>query len=361
MAKSDDDELSSINLAEAGKEASRELGVEITELADNELSRINSAVVGEEAGRELGDEWIISIDEERPNASSYKPLQKVPRELREEEEENKGFFNPKVVSIGPYHRGKPEFKEAEKLKNIAARAFIAGCRNGLKLRVIYNEMLEVVNDLRNCYIEGSTVAYDDVAFARMMLLDGCFMLRFISSINSQEIFFLDELIKHVGVAGFRGIIADTSLLENQLPFLVLQTLINSTQEEGKWEKLMEEFIARMYIDDNAKWMEKKYKHEKEQPLHFLHLIRRRFIGQYSPADEEVYSRSVKIYQDDGPGRLDDQPRPRRSFKTVIPCWPKRRHRKSNPHKDIYTHSFRSATQLKAKQGAYISGQTPHFH
>ncbi|XP_059653434.1 uncharacterized protein LOC132300409 [Cornus florida] len=308
-----DNELSRINSAEAGTEAGRELGVEIT--ADNELSRINSAAAGTEAGRELGveitadnesgsvelkasdKEWIISIVGERPNASSYKPLlPKVPRELREKEQ-NKGFFNPTVVSIGPYHHGKPEFKEAEKLKNIAASGFIASSKE--EPHEVYKKMVVVVSDAKNFYIEGSTDAYDDVAFARMMLLDGCFILYFISALRGEEeMGLLDD---HLGIAVMRGIIADISLLENQLPFVVLQALISTTSaREGEWEEMIESFIARVYIDGNATQSKRTYKHEKKQPLHLLDLIRRRFVGQYTPADEQVSSSGGKIYQDDGP-------------------------------------------------------------
>ncbi|XP_059651124.1 UPF0481 protein At3g47200-like [Cornus florida] len=313
-----------------------------------ELSSINFVEVelSHESGDELtaddNDEWIISILEETPNASSYKPLQKVPRELREKEQ-NKGFFDPIFISIGPYHHGNPELKEAEKLKTIVVRSFIAAYTN-VEPREIYNKMLEVVSDARNCYLEGSTDAYDDVTFARMMLLDGCFLLTFMNRHGSA----FNDLINHVGIAGFRGIVADISLLENQLPFLVLQALISSTSSPvGEWEESIENCMTSMYIDDNATWTERTYKHEKEQPLHLLALLRRRFIGLYTPADEQVSS-SGKIYQDDGPCKLDDQPRPRCSFKKVIPCWPKRGHKESDPHKDLYDHSFRSATELKAR-------------
>ncbi|XP_059654852.1 UPF0481 protein At3g47200-like [Cornus florida] len=156
-------------------------------------------------------------------------------------------------------------------------------------------MLEVVSDARNCYLEGSTDAYDDVTFACMMLLDGCFLLIFMSRST-----FTRDVINHVGVAGYRGIIADISLLENQLPFLALQALISSTGSPvGKLEEWIENVMTSTYIDTNATWTKRTIKHEKEQPLHLLDLLRRRFIVQYTPANEKVSS-SGKIYQDDGP-------------------------------------------------------------
>ncbi|XP_059653439.1 UPF0481 protein At3g47200-like [Cornus florida] len=316
MAKSDDGYLSNINWAEARNEASNESGAEIT-----------------------ADEWIISILKESLVASSHKRLSKVPPQLREKEE-NKGFFDPRVVSIGPYHHGKPELKEVEKFKTKAVRAFIDGSK--VEPHVIYNKMVEVVSDVRNCYLEGSTDAYDDTAFARMMLLDGCFLLHFIYINVSPRGPFLDELVKHVGEAGMRGIIADIILLENQLPFRVLQVLISSSSSaESVLEEFIENFVVQVYIDNNATWRKQTYKQEVEQPIHFLDLVRRRFIITDSRTKEVVVSSSS------GEKKVPHQTG---SFKTInIPCWrPKSGNKKRNPLKDVYSHSFRSATELKAR-------------
>ncbi|XP_059654774.1 UPF0481 protein At3g47200-like [Cornus florida] len=207
-------------------------------------------------------------------------------------------------------------------------------------------MVEVVSDARSCYLEGSTDAYDDVAFARMMLLDGCFVLHFIYTVTAVgEVTFLEELLKFVGRADYRGIVTDIILLENQLPFLVLQALISCTgiSAEVKWDELIENSIVQYYIDVHTMWTKQTYKHEVEQPLHLLDLMRRRFLGKYSSTKKAAVRSSDKVHQ-------DGQPQPYSS------CPPKREHRESNPVKEGYRHSFRSATELKAR-GIYFRPST----
>ncbi|XP_059653438.1 UPF0481 protein At3g47200-like [Cornus florida] len=320
------DELAGTSRRQAG----HELGSEITATEARIIDIVNDGSVSS-----FHKQLITDIVKDGCTASSPKQLQKVPRELREKEK-NKGFFDPRVISIGPYHHGNPKLKEAEKLKTRAVCGFVAG--NKVEPHVIYKKMLDVVSDARNCYLEGSTGAYDDEKFAGMMLLDACFILHFIFAVLSDYRPFISQVIRNVGKVGYRAIMEDISLMENQLPFLVLQALISttSTDVQHNWVGLIEDFIAVIYIGDyNTMGREQTYKDEIKQPLHFLDLIRRRFIGQYSQSDEEERSSMTKVLH-------QVQPRPR------FPCWPKRGHMKIKPVKDLFGHSFRSATELKAR-------------
>ncbi|CAK9176717.1 unnamed protein product [Ilex paraguariensis] len=89
---------------------------------------------------EDADKWIISVMEDGGRKSGairskQKKLQKVVQELRNNKE-LEGCFDPRVVSIGPYHRGKPELEDAEELRTTLAFNFIP--------KEFYNKFLELV-------------------------------------------------------------------------------------------------------------------------------------------------------------------------------------------------------------------------
>ncbi|MCD7446304.1 hypothetical protein HAX54_000114 [Datura stramonium] len=107
------------------------------------------------------------------SCSTIRQIQQVPTLLRQEEH-NRNDYDPQVVSLGPYHHGKPELKLAEEFKTKALEMFVSGSNKDIDF--FYNKVLEIVNDARNCYARGSTDAYDDAAFARMMLLNSYYVL-----------------------------------------------------------------------------------------------------------------------------------------------------------------------------------------
>ncbi|GJX50329.1 UPF0481 protein-like protein, partial [Tanacetum coccineum] len=93
---------------------------------------------------------------------------------------NSEYYEPAVISFGPYHHNRADLTQAEKYKLITLEEYRLS--NGKTMGLLYNKVLEVVEDARNCYIDGSTDVYNDGEFSRMMLHDGCFILFFIECI-----------------------------------------------------------------------------------------------------------------------------------------------------------------------------------
>ena len=89
--------------------------------------------------------------------------------------------------------------------------------SGKGIDAVYSKVVEVAGNARKCYAEGSTQEFDDEAFARMMFLDGCFILQFMycTAKNKRG----DMGMKRHTIAFVHR---DMFLLENQLPFLVLE-------------------------------------------------------------------------------------------------------------------------------------------
>ncbi|GJZ58615.1 UPF0481 protein-like protein, partial [Tanacetum coccineum] len=85
-------------------------------------------------------------------------------------------------------------------------------------------VFEVIHDARNCYIDGSTVDYNDEEFNWMMLRDACFILFFIECISCgyNKVLLNNE---YLGALGFANVARDIFLLENQIPFVVLKVLL----------------------------------------------------------------------------------------------------------------------------------------
>ncbi|KAI8569034.1 hypothetical protein RHMOL_Rhmol02G0246900 [Rhododendron molle] len=89
-------------------------------------------------------------------------MKKVPLTIRNNEK-NKGYFRPRMVSIGPYHHGKEEVK---KIKPIVAQLFISS--SGMDMNEFCKKLLKIVDDAISCYLEGSTTKYFNEEFAKKM-------------------------------------------------------------------------------------------------------------------------------------------------------------------------------------------------
>uniref|UniRef100_A0A6N2JZY1 Uncharacterized protein n=1 Tax=Salix viminalis TaxID=40686 RepID=A0A6N2JZY1_SALVM len=93
-------------------------------------------------------------------------------------DENKGWYEPSVVSIGPYHHNK--LLEMEKLKDQMARQFVLD--SGKDIEMLYREVEKVAENAKGFYEKSLIRCFDDEQFTRMMFLDGCFILQFINGV-----------------------------------------------------------------------------------------------------------------------------------------------------------------------------------
>ncbi|KAL6861753.1 hypothetical protein ACP4OV_017453 [Aristida adscensionis] len=141
------------------------------------------------------------------------------------------YVVPSVVAVGPYHHGLPHLQDMEEVKYAAAHSFCEAAGPGAIAKV-YDAMLSVAGDARRCYAPGSAAVarLSDAELAAMMLLDGCFLLQFMANSDA-------PLFRSSGTA----ILRDMMLLENQLPWLVLEALMASASVEVD----VHGFVARM--------------------------------------------------------------------------------------------------------------------
>ncbi|KAL7169160.1 hypothetical protein ACSBR2_034240 [Camellia fascicularis] len=161
----------------------------------------------------LDDAWLESIMNKEGESSSsslnntpmpkHKKIRKVLKMLLQIKSKKK-CYEPKVVSISPYHHDQAKLQSFEKLK----------------------------------------IRFTKEAFTRMLFLDGCFIIHYINICTKDK----EEQDKMKMKSHDKACVQrDLFLLENQLPFIVLYALMsmNSDFEGDKVLKLIKNFMQNM--------------------------------------------------------------------------------------------------------------------
>ncbi|GKV50140.1 hypothetical protein SLEP1_g56852 [Rubroshorea leprosula] len=147
---------------------------------------------------------------------------RVPRQLYEV---NEKAYEPEIISIGPYHRGKNHLKMMEVHKVRFLRMLLR--RTNEHTAEPYEHTAEpyvaalrgMVEKARNCYSEPPSISTED--FLEMLVLDGCFIVELIHQLCLDRN--MDEYVVRVE-GNLDRILHDLILFENQLPFFVLWEL-----------------------------------------------------------------------------------------------------------------------------------------
>ncbi|KAF7148067.1 hypothetical protein RHSIM_Rhsim03G0032500 [Rhododendron simsii] len=207
-------------------------------------------------------------------ATEKRRMEKVPLTIREDEK-TKGHFDPRVVSVGPYHHGKEKLEMAERIKPIVAQLFVSS--SGRDMAEFRRKALEIVDDARNYYLEGSTNKYSDEEFAEMILLDGLLVLAIFESITSNDREWggtiPDVFKKHLGAHATYLVFTDILfLLENQLPFHVLESLMSLKSDGSELLETMDKIWDLVKSRGSSRKYKKKLDNKRtsrKKPLHTL--------------------------------------------------------------------------------------------
>jgi hypothetical protein len=144
------------------------------------------------------------------------------------------YVKPMVVAIGPYHRDLEHLREMDQLKDLAVHRFIVD--SGHSLRDIYQAVIMVADAARNLYSE-DVWNMTESDFVNMLVRDTCFLLQHIRLHTDDGV--LDATLACSLNAHQACINIDIMLLENQLPWFVVKTLMTfMSVDVGK-------FCARM--------------------------------------------------------------------------------------------------------------------
>ncbi|KAJ7962042.1 hypothetical protein O6P43_017322 [Quillaja saponaria] len=173
-------------------------------------------------------QYIIDIPEK-----NHKELciYRVPPKLRQL---NAKAYTPQLISIGPFHHGKPQFKVMETQKKRYYHEFLERIKsersNFDEFKVNY--IKRMLGDIRKCYEEKSNLGDDK--FAEMIELDAVFIMEFFLRLTEKDQHKDDYVMSKPWLT--EGICLDLILLENQLPIEVLKELYEFVPEDKEKAK-----------------------------------------------------------------------------------------------------------------------------
>ncbi|RDX67905.1 UPF0481 protein, partial [Mucuna pruriens] len=198
---------------------------------------------------------IIDIPELEDLRISECSIYRVPYNLRKVNEE---AYTPQWISIGPIHLSKHELKPMQEHKKMYFHCFWERVSNEGTIKSYKRYLLDKEQEIRHCYAEKfSDIGKDK--FVDMMLLDAVFVMELLlrncqwksdSSKHEQEykqtksfrVRHSDDLILTQSWLS-RNITRDMILLENQIPFFVLQKLYDDVvPDEDKKKEHADGFV-----------------------------------------------------------------------------------------------------------------------
>ncbi|RYQ88107.1 hypothetical protein Ahy_B09g095511 isoform A [Arachis hypogaea] len=169
------------------------------------------------------------LEAARPRFTEKCCIYRVSHEIRKS---NEDAYTPKVVSIGPFHHGDQYLLNMEEPKRIFCRQFIErSMRNNLESFVSCVQELEPM--VRACYSDN--IKFTEEEHVMVILVDCCFILEFLLKFH------------------FGSTHHDLLLLENQVPFFVLDKLYNLAFDSPPFPLLGLAFYIALYsiiVPDN---------------------------------------------------------------------------------------------------------------
>lgn len=200
-------------------------------------------------------EWVMNVNQELKNMGDSssemeqwrkRSIYRVPSCVTGL---NKRAYKPQWVSFGPYHYGEPDLEFMEENKRRALLHFLKRYKKPFECYV--EAVMEVVDDLKHAYSSlDQKWNVDTMGFVKMMILDGCFMLEILRVATNSDADNLgddvaDDYASNDPIFSNHGKLyimpylkRDMLMLENQLPMLLLYTLVAATKDENDPSRVM---------------------------------------------------------------------------------------------------------------------------
>ncbi|KAF8023301.1 hypothetical protein BT93_F0716 [Corymbia citriodora subsp. variegata] len=226
---------------------------------------------------------------------------------------NEEAYTPHVIAIGPYHCLNSSLMPMEDHKLLYLQNFLQHNQN-YRLEDYIQRVKSWENDAQNCY--DKQIGLNSDQFAEMMLLDGIFVIQLFlmcryhqRRLPNDRIFGKPWLLNDVG--------HDMTLLENQMPFFVVQRLFKMAF--GAHQQHMPELLELVYqFFESVTGMEKLPELPMELEVkHFLHVISLSFLPserkeqnenhkemKFAPSAMELVAAGVKLRKRESKCLLD---------------------------------------------------------
>ncbi|XP_078177128.1 UPF0481 protein At3g47200-like [Carex rostrata] len=230
-----------------------------------------------------------------PNETENFTIFRTPRNIQQSK---KNLFEPSVISIGPFHHGQTSLRTMEGQKWRFLRDFLSR-GDHISVDFCISEMKLLEEKTRRCYSE--TVDLDSNDFVKMMLLDGCFVLEFFLKHKEEKW----DTISEVGW-NTTFVQSDLFLLENQIPFFVVEKLceIGVKQEDRKNLFLLDNLIHHMSPLPNSPLISKPPA-EIDHLAHLFHHCSVPNLEKPSSSNPSFRSKSFHLTTMLSPNRIKD--------------------------------------------------------
>ncbi|XP_068668971.1 UPF0481 protein At3g47200-like [Aristolochia californica] len=188
-------------------------------------------------------------------------------------ERNENLYRPKLVSIGPYHHNQAYLKPMEEYKVRALRKFLGN--SGKTLDDLKRALKHDVNKLMDSYKDLDAQGWDERKLLELMILDGCFILEFFRTFAFRKSGGYSDPVFGIyrSFTSFNAIFMDILMLENQVPFYVLEKLL---AVENLITVNAVEFLDKCFGDLLSKAHEL---YRGDNPIHLLDLVCTKIIGR----------------------------------------------------------------------------------
>ncbi|KAK4432079.1 hypothetical protein Salat_0970000 [Sesamum alatum] len=229
------------------------------------------SVANEEREEASPPEVSIQIPSAKTSTESQvhrRRIYKVPPPLRANMEH---VYEPVVLSLGPYHHGRPQFRQVEEFKAKILNRFVSGCAAKDK-SFFCNKILERIDEIRSYYEEGSTNEFSDEVLAEMILTDACFILYYM---ELQD----DNVYLPLGMSVVSFMYRDFFMLENQIPLWIIRFLIGLKYDKDEGEALFCKFLSFMNFGDDRLTQIPWDNDNGNEPLHLLEAHRTTLLRQ----------------------------------------------------------------------------------
>ncbi|GKV07941.1 hypothetical protein SLEP1_g19637 [Rubroshorea leprosula] len=157
---------------------------------------------------------------------------------------NEKAYIPNAFSIGPFHHGKENLKETEKIKFKYLQGLIRRTNPATVLMACIDAIKQVENEVRSCYKEEIGMSEDE--FVEMLVLDGCFIIELLRKYANEDqrdrgdpIFSMSCMPQYL--------YQDLILLENQIPWFVLERLYSLTSDPFESKSLVQ--LALVFFEN----------------------------------------------------------------------------------------------------------------
>ncbi|KAM0969824.1 hypothetical protein ACFX13_018289 [Malus domestica] len=201
---------------------------------------------------------------------------RIPSVLRRH---NEKAFLPNLVSIGPFHHGQKNLQVMEEIKLWYLYCLLdRKPTSETRLEYLVELIRSIEQHCRDCY--GEKIDMSSEKFVEMMVVDGCFIIelfrkyaRVVPSDKDDPVFY--TLWMH------SALINDLFLLENQLPWKVLDCLFHHTRENNDKPPAYSLSHLALNFFRNSTFLQSTQLYGKSGSKHLLHIIRHSLLGSYT--------------------------------------------------------------------------------